>query len=907
MATVHFILAEDRAQSRLLKRIFAEKGSWLHVVVGTWTELAEMLKGVFLIGEVDDLWAKRLADACADMTGVFWAESLKVAPAETLTCLDGELRRLILAAGPTGNLSDSIVEGLSVRGARHLADLCALHRAMGHVLPADLEMIQRLLGVDPHSRLKDVVVYPSMLLNDPDPWRQTLLRWANGISATQFDNDIQDIIASFNTERDKGEKSALSHMADGLFAGCSGRVPLDDSLQWLAVRDPLQEVEVAAGIIQQALRDDKNLNYVDFALLVPDDGNYALHLQAVFSRVGIPLSGLDTNTPQRDLGAEVIFYFLLSMRKPAPVMALAAFLTSPLLSWGDISGHHLAQRVMDGRFDFPAPESSSAKEEKLLHFLREGADNAGQLRKAFGVLLDCLYSDREKECHGRRATELGESLMTMLPQKGSLPWESLLHACGPVPCRTDEALQFWREGVAVFSEAEEPWRKIRQLLILGFSDGRYPAGVGISPVFCEADLAILHDRGGLAVELSADTVSRRRQRFRRQLAAATDKAHFLIPRRNACGDPLQEAGSLTFMARLFDGVEAGSDLVRELERGADRAACHGLALAEEREPDHIRELKIADLDLKCNLLHMFTRDDGSIYPLSPSSLATLMVSPLAWLLSRMGLEPGEWCPESLDVATKGTLAHRVFEELFSPGKDIPVEQEISDRVPTLLLQAIREVAPFLMAAAWRVERAHLQREIERAAIRWSAFLQQSGGRVLGNEIWLNGTLDTLPIHGSADSVVGLPDGRIFVVDFKKSKSAKRRAQMEKGYDSQTSLYRLMLQTGDAKNRDDEMGKALQRGDEIGVLYYLMNDQVAITDTAGWLAGDLSGAFELGAGISTAAMALIRERLKQIKQGEVRLNAEGDEKWFDRNAGITIYALDNSPLLRMFMHPGERMP
>jgi len=92
-----------------------------------------------------------------------------------------------------------------------------------------------------------------------------------------------------------------------------------------------------------------------------------------------------------------------------------------------------------------------------------------------------------------------------------------------------------------------------------------------------------------------------------------------------------------------------------------------------------------------------------------------------------------------------------------------------------------------------------------------------------------------------------------------------------------------------------------------VLYYLMNDQVALTDTAGWLKGDLPGAFELGAGISTAAMALIRERIGQIRRGEVRLNGQGDEEWYQKNAGITIYALDNSPLLRLFMHPREAQP
>lgn len=907
MATVHFILAEDRAQARLLKRLFAERGSWLHLVVGTWTELAEILKGVFLVGEGEDLWGERLADACAKIQNAFWADSLKVAPAETLTCIDRELRRLILAAGPFRNFLDIKVAGLSGRGARHLADLHALHQSMGEILPGDLDLVKRLLGVDPQVRLKNVAVYSAMLRTDPDPWRQALLQWANGISGDQIDASIQDILASVNEEDESRKSSSLGHMANQLFTGSADRVPLDDSLQWLAVRDPLQEVEVVAGMIQQALKDDKNLDYAEFGILVPDDGNYALHLQTVFSRAGIPLSGLDSAISQRDIGAEVIFYFLLSMRKPAPVMALAAFLTSPLLPWGNAAGQNLAQRIMNGRFDFPAPHGSSIGARQLLDFLREGAEKADELRRALDLLGGCLKVDKKVEDCRLKALDLKECLVSILPQEGQVPWEKLLQVCVPACRRSEEGLQFYRQGVAVFPGREEPWRRVRQLWVLGFSGGRYPAGIGASPVFCEDDLLALRDGGGLTVELSADIVTERRQLFRRQLAAVTDKVHFLIPRRNECGEPLQDAGTLTFMARLFDGVEEGSELVRELERVGDRAACMGLALASEQTPDKIRERKIADLDLERNLLHMLTRADGSIYPLSPSSLATLMVSPLAWVFSRMGLESKEWCPESLDVATKGTLAHRVFEELFSPGKDIPAEPEISDRVPTLLLKAIREVAPFLMAAAWRVERAHLQREIERAAIRWSGFLQQSGGKVLGNEIWLDGKLDDLPIHGSADSVVGLPDGRIFVVDFKKSKSAKRRAQMEKGYDSQASLYRLMLQTGDAKNRDDELGQALRRGDDIGVLYYLMNDQVALSDTAGWLAGEISGAFELGAGISTAAMTLIRERLKQVKNGEVRLNAEGDEKWFDRNADITIYALDNSPLLRMFMHPGEVMP
>ena len=907
MTKVHFILAEDRAQSRFIKRQLAESGAWLHLVVGTWLELAETLQGVFLAGTGEDHWGQRLSQAAAGMEEAFWAASLKVAPAETLACLDAELRRLLRAAGPGQMLADRRPEGLGARGSRHFLELCALHRAMEGILPAELDLVQRLLAVEPATRLKDVAVYPGLLRSVPDPWQQALLQWLNGLAGSQADAERLALLAGLGADEGRAGGRALGHLAARLFTTGCHRVPLDDSVQWLAVRDPLQEVEVAAGIIQQALRDDRSLIPGDFALLVPDDDSYALPLQAVFGRAGIPLSGFDGRLAERDLGAEVWFYFLLSLHKPAPVMALAAFLTSPLLPWEGAAGHHLAQRVMDGRFDFPPPEGASDVQRQLLQLLREGTEDGGALRRALQGLAKCLSRPEPGEPHRRRAVELGESLMAMLPPAGAIPWEALLQACVPVPRRADAPLPLYREGVAVFSEGEEPWRRVRQLLILGFCQGRYPAGVGGSPVFGEADLAALRDSCGLAVELPADLITRRRQRLRRQLAAASERAHFLIPRRSECGEPVPEAGSLTFMARLFEGVEEASGLVRELERRDDLFACRGLALAQERAHDPGRALTIADLDFQRNLLRVKTRADGSLRPLSPSSLATLMVSPLAWLLSRLGLEGKEWCPEALDVATKGTLAHRVFEDLFSPGQPIPTEAEIGTRVPTLLQKAVRDLAPFLLAAAWRVERAHLQREIQCAATSWSAFLGSSGGQVLGNELWLDGRLDDLPLHGSADSVVGLPDGRIFVVDFKKSKSAKRREQMEQGYDSQASLYRLMLQTGEAQNRDDELGRALRQGHEIGILYYLMNDQVALTDTAGWLKGDLPGAFELGAGISTAAMALIRERIGQIRRGEVRLNGQGDEEWYQKNAGITIYALDNSPLLRLFMHPREAQP
>ena len=55
-------------------------------------------------------------------------------------------------------------------------------------------------------------------------------------------------------------------------------------------------------------------------------------------------------------------------------------------------------------------------------------------------------------------------------------------------------------------------------------------------------------------------------------------------------------------------------------------------------------------------------------------------------------------------------------------------------------------------------------------------------------------------------------------------------------------------------------------------------------------------------ISSDAMRHLDRRLDQIRKGKVRLNTAEDEKWWNDNAALPIYALNDSPLLRLFMHP-----
>ncbi len=188
---------------------------------------------------------------------------------------------------------------------------------------------------------------------------------------------------------------------------------------------------------------------------------------------------------------------------------------------------------------------------------------------------------------------------------------------------------------------------------------------------------------------------------------------------------------------------------------------------------------------------------------------------------------------------------------------------------------------------------------------WRELVEKLGAGILGTEIWLAGRLGAVPVHGQADTVLGLSGERLLVVDYKKASAKGRRSRMERGFDSQASLYRTMLETGGPKDEGDRALVArLERARQRGIVYFMMNDRRALSDTTleesaripEWTAAEQD--------VSGNALALIGERLRQARQGLVRLNREGDERYFEKEAGFRPYALEVSPLIRIFMRPSE---
>ena len=475
-----------------------------------------------------------------------------------------------------------------------------------------------------------------------------------------------------------------------------------------------------------------------------------------------------------------------------------------------------------------------------------------------------------------------------------IQWDRLLSIAKPEQIYTIEDRLYWQEGIAVFHEGLEPWRTVKHLLVLGFNDGHFPSGSRASAVFTEAEWEQVASIGW-AVTTAESFRKRQRALFASQLAAASDSLTLLFSRRDPSGNALESSSSLVFLARRFNCQP--EDLVLELSRKEDRNQIPGLPIAKESIPSPPRPLPIADIDLKVDLLTALGPAPNEPISLSPSASDTLMVSPLAWFLGRLDCEPRQWVTDELDPMTAGTLAHSVFEELFPAGKPLIDIKSIREKAPVLLNQFTLELAPFLRSPDWRVERLKMESEIIRAAERWRDLLASWDAAVIGAEQWLRGIYHDIPLRGQSDLLLKLPSDKLLVVDYKKSSSGKRRNRMRSQFDLQAHLYRLMIQTGGLPDLETTPA-------DIGVIYYLLNDQTALSDSVIPADGTVPGLEIIDSDISSAAMKHLDQRLAEIRSGKVMLNTTNDETWWNKNASILIYALDNSPLLRLFMHTAE---
>ncbi len=804
---------------------------------------------------------------------------------------------------------------LPARPQRVVRDLTRLAQALDGSLPGSLGVIQSLLRADSASSLHAIRVYASETVMNLTRWQLDLVEKLNrdaSLAGTPVDPELWAELEEILARRSRAEGgSALEALQCQLFAPSGSESAVDHSVQCVGVRDFYQEAEITAGMAQSLLASDRDLAPADIGILLPDEFSYAIALEDAFELAGLALSGLRGERWRRDLGAEAVFHFLFCRQKPAPAMALSACLSSPLMPWTIEDGADMARRVMEGRYDLAAPSGAGREAQAMLEVIRQDDNDPSRLQAALDRFASLLSGGEEFSMHRARARDAAKRARETLEGAPQIDWVAARRAASPRHITNGEPAFFSLEGVTVLRERHEPWRDVRHLFVLGFHQGRYPREPRSSAVFPSDDL--LEIRRALAIPIGdpAEELGRRRQRFRRQLSAASDSVTLLIPRRQETGTPQSPSESLVFVERLLSGSRAGKSLVAELDSADDRARIRYLALAPSSKAAPPRQYRCGGLNLDRDLIALRSDSDGRTRPESPSSLETLLVSPLAWLLRRIDAEPLAWAPETAGPSVLGSLAHGMFERLFRPGAVLPKRSGMSPRARKVLDEVALQQAPFIRNPQWRVERLHLAEQAAKAAVMWRDALEKLGAKVLASEQWLQGDWSRISVHGQADLILAVDGDRLLIVDYKWSRSGGRSKRMETGFDTQATLYRAMVQSGGPKPRrgvrsrpeDEELAGRLGRANEIGIVYFMMKDRVCLGDSE--LPGGVAipGWHTVSEDVARQATVDIGARLDDVRKGVVRLNLDTDRKSL-ADLGVSTFALDASPLIALFTLPTD---
>lgn len=798
-----------------------------------------------------------------------WAKSLANAPAETISAVCGALDDLVLA---TPDLKVPATEDLpESRAKRHLNALIELWVGLGDALPDGMSAVRHVLELPHHCFLDSLPVVDGSL----DPLAPASMRALFERLKAEFGVVIEEPAA-----RSASSGTRLHALQGSLVSQDIIPAQQDASISFFGLRDPAACADFAAGRARSLIEDGVRAR--DIAVLLGDNPR---QIARAFAAQGVPISGLPGSLPERDVVGETALHLAIAKRPPTPAMVLASLALSPLMPWCARTGRDLAESLMSG--DFRGLVLSPAPAQKALwDDIRASAGSLTQLH----YLIDriCAGIAEGGEVRARLSIPLGE---------GSPDWEMILRSVQVAQAKTTDPVRNL-EGVSLWSAHESPWRHCSHLIVTDFTDGLYPNRPRANPMFLDSEIAAIRASTGIALRGRAEKLAQSLCLFEQQLGAISESVTFLIPWRDLSGARLQPSAGLSLVARAVADIENVADLILDVSAlpPMDWPVAH-YHLPALSEAHHLPEaLTFTD----CDLLALRREDDGTAKPQSPSRLETLLVSPLAWLLNELEAGDMSWSAEKLDVMVKGNIAHDVFEHVFFPGDTIPDPDTLTISVADAYDQALARNARFLRSPSWEMERSGLEREILQASLRWREHLRILGAKIIGNEIWLSGEAYGVHLRGKADAILQLPEGKLLLVDHKKSGTSGRRKRMEAGWDLQAGLYRDMI-AHPIRREDDGMGPLINR--EVGISYHLMNDGGLLSSGIALTEG--SPARDMGDEVNLGAITKLSERLAELGAGRVVLNTSNDVAFFQKEAGFKPYALiDGSALVTAFIREVE---
>ncbi len=880
-----FVLVPDAEFARGLRRNLAETLGPSFVRVGTWPDLLDRCAHLFSIAPpttVSATWQQ----AVDEVEDAFWAGSLAVDPTGVAAQLRAGWRQLVCSLPPDVQFPAA---NANPRIAKRADDLDRLGRHPGFDWPDDLRIIQDILR-SKLGPIKPIRVLASRHFPPAGPWERALLSRLDSDCPAASDA-LSEAMAGYDqaiTSPRAQHGSTLHAIQSHLFTTERRAATTDASFRIAGVRDALESVEVALSIIQQRVLDEPDFDYADCGILLSAGSESESHLSRLSRNYGIPIANEVRSVAVPDHGAELVRFALMAWSELIPITAAKSMLSNPLLPWDAETGRALVAALDDRRFGLNFPRSIGQSHRALASFLLSRID-IDRVGESLTQLLRKLDESPAREA-GRCAAADAVDRVVLRHAAGGAGWDDLIAAASSTGRRERIAEPVYQEGVTVYREGQTPWRPVRMLLVLDFADGHFPSTPDLPQVLSTAEWTQLASEG-LEIELPRDAADRARVILRQQFGQASESVVVFVARRDALGQRMEPSATLYDIAALFGRADEAASMIDEMETRTGRDALPVLPLqtgVERRTPNVVQAV---DLELGRNLLKLRSGEDEEPKPLSPSAMDKILVSPTAWLLAQLGAEARLWEPERFDPGMTGSAAHSVFESLF-PAGERPSELAIDESVRTLLLGALRQLSPYLMAPQFSIEREHLIGQVHRAARRWRAILEQLEAEVVQPELWLMGRWQGLPVHGQADAVIDIPGVGLAIVDYKNSSHKKYFQRMVSGMDLQASMYRTMLETGEPKPRHGQAielptGRALA-----GVLYFTLRDQTVSADfqpglsVGSWRTADNE--------VSEQAMRLLSTRVAEVQQGKVRAPRRSELDVWEKQ-GVPLYAVSASPL------------
>ena len=876
----NLILTPDASASKRVRANLAKKSLGFGVKVVTPKELIDEVRLGYLIPDVQDDWQERLRQSMESMSnGFFWSKSFNVDPSGTSSAVVEALDQILRSGGTDGKWKNL---KLATRATNTLCDLEELWNNVGNLLPADLKVIKEI-----EDRSKAALY--SFSIHFIEGWprldtelKQLIIRLNSASDA--LDDDLLEILQEVSQIPDAANALSITQqLSANCFSLSSKKLERSEEVSFLKARDPLEEIECAVGAIQKQLTN--GAFPCDIGVLLPDDPFYQSAFADAASIAGLNTAGLTQSHTLRDLAGEVVRFLLLISRGPMPKMAFAALLASPIAPWRRNIGNRLASSVMSGSFKLRPAKDMTNDEEQSLMAVQRLRDNKISVSEVIGIFARGI----ENTTQSSRLKALGKLIYQHESSSAEIDYDRLLAMVGHVEEVVVKPTTFPQNGIRVFSENREPWDDVEYLYVLGFNAGHYPKLPGTSPVFHDSEKQSINGELNWSFTTAANLLDTRRSRFQRQIGSASKTITFFASARSVAGSAIQLSETATFIAGCF-GVDP-DELFAPVQEHDGR-----LPQANEAKPVDIRQAISKDLHLGRDLLILRVDEDGNPKPESPSSLETLLVSPLSWLLSRLDALPDPWSTDTLDALLQGNIAHAVFEHLFKKDGQLINREQVQVAVDEALAIVIRQQAPLLSTAQWNVERNTLRSTLIQSVKNWRDVLEVLDAKVVGVEAALKGEFGGIPIRGFSDEVIQLPGGKLAVVDFKKSSSSKRRERMELGYDCQVSLYEKMV-----NDHPEELGVE-NPAESPGIIYYTLNDQRVIADDRTGLPDNVPGLIVVSNDVSVNALDEIKDLLHKLKRGIVEMNHEGDASRLAKEKALPDFALQATPLVKMFAHP-----